>query len=67
MLNQPGGGVAAGFDWRLPTGDEDNLLGIPGTQYKLYGVYSTTFGRFNPHANIGYTFSNGNKATRRLR
>ena len=60
---QPGGGAAVGFDWRLPTGDEDNLLGIPGTQYRLYGIYSTTFGRFNPHVNIGYTFSNGNKAT----
>jgi hypothetical protein len=63
VWKQPGGGAAVGFDWRLPTGDEDNLLGIPGTQYKLYGIYSTTFGRFNPHANVGYTFSNGNKAT----
>ena len=63
LWKRPGGGLAAGFDWRLPTGDEDNLLGIPGTQYRLSGIYSTTLGRFNPHANIGYTFSNGNKAT----
>lgn len=58
-----GGGAAVGLDLRLPTGDEDNLLGIAGTQAKLYGVYSTSFGRINPHVNVGYTFSRGNKAS----
>jgi hypothetical protein len=62
VLQQPGGGVAAGFDLRLPTGDEDNLLGIPGTQAKLFGIYSIAFGMISPHANFGYTFSKGNSA-----
>lgn len=62
VLQQPGGGVALGFDLRLPTGDEDNLLGIPGTQAKIYGIYSAALGKFSPHVNVGYTLSRGNAA-----
>jgi Putative MetA-pathway of phenol degradation len=62
VFQQPGGGVAVGLDLRLPTGDEDNLIGIPGTQAKIYGVYSAAFGKINPHVNVGYTFSRGNDA-----
>ena len=60
VLDMTGGGVAVGGDFRLPTGDEENLLGIPGTQAKIYGVFSSTSGRLSPHANVGYTFSKGN-------
>lgn len=63
FFKQPGGGAAVGLDLRLPTGDEDNLLGIAGTQAKIYGIYSVAVGRFNPHVNVGYTFSRGNEAT----
>ena len=62
LFPQPGGGAAVGLDLRLPTGDEDNLIGIAGTQAKIYGVYSAAFGMFNPHVNVGYTFSRGNDA-----
>jgi len=62
LLEQAGGGVGVGVDLRLPTGDEDNLLGIPGTQAKIYGIYSSAVGRVSPHVNVGYTFSRGNSA-----
>ena len=62
VFQQAGGGAAVGLDLRLPTGDEDNLIGIAGTQAKIYGVYSAAFGMFNPHVNVGYTFSRGNDA-----
>ena len=54
-----GGGVAAGVDLRLPTGDSKNLLGTGATQTRLLFIASGGFGRFAPHANIGYTFSSG--------
>ena len=63
IVRMKGGGLAAGLDVRLPTGDEENLLGIPGTQAKVYGVMSTAFGILSPHVNVGYTFSRGNDAT----
>ena len=62
VFQQPGGGAAIGLDLRLPTGDEDNLIGIAGTQAKVYAVYSAAFGKINPHVNVGYTFSRGNAA-----
>lgn len=62
VFQQAGGGAAVGLDLRLPTGDEDNLIGIAGTQAKIYGVYSAAFGKINPHVNVGYTFSRGNDA-----
>jgi hypothetical protein len=59
-----GGGLGFGLDARLPTGDEENLLGLPGTQAKLYGVFSGALGIISPHVNVGYTFSTGNDATK---
>lgn len=52
-------GLAAALDLRLPTGDEDDLLGTGATQGKLLLVGSTTLGSFSPHANLGYTVSSG--------
>ena len=51
--------MAAATDIRLPTGDDDNLLGSGGTQAKVYFIGSAVFGRFSPHVNLGYTFSSG--------
>lgn len=50
-----GGGLAAGVDLRLPTGDAENLLGAgaSGATFTLIG--STTRGKFGPHFNAGYT------------
>jgi len=64
LIDQAGGGLAIGADVRLPTGDEKNLLGIPGTQAKVYGIFSRDVGNFSPHVNVGYTFSQGNSRAR---
>ncbi len=54
-----GSGLAAALDLRLPTGNEDDLLGTGATQAKLFFIASTSLGSFSPHANLGYTFSSG--------
>jgi hypothetical protein len=51
--------MAAAVDLRLPSGDKDNLLGTGATQAKLFFIGSGEYGRFSPHVNFGYTFSNG--------
>ena len=60
----PGGGLAAGVDWRLPTGDEENLLGVAGPQGKIYLAVSGARGRLSPHLNFGYTVSGDTAAGR---
>lgn len=57
FFDQPGGGLAAAVDLRLPTGDADNLLGTGATQVRPFLIGSWTAGRFSPHVNVGYTFS----------
>jgi hypothetical protein len=44
---------------RLPTGDKDNLLGTGATQTQAFFIASGEYGRWSPHVNFGYTFSNG--------
>lgn len=58
FLDVPGGGLGAGADFRLPTGDQDELLGAGG-QTRVYFVASTGQARFAQHINIGYTFAAG--------
>jgi hypothetical protein len=53
-----GGGLAAGLDVRLPTGDQNNLLGAGG-QTKMFAIVSSGSGRFMQHANLGYTVTWG--------
>jgi hypothetical protein len=55
FLRRAGGGLAAGMDIRLPTGDELDLLGLPGTQAKFYLAASTAFNKLSPHVNFGYS------------
>jgi hypothetical protein len=55
------GALAVALDARLPTGDEDNLLGGSG-QTKVFVVGSTGSDRFAEHVNVGYTFSHGDDA-----
>lgn len=59
VLKRNGGGLAGAVDVRLPTGDESNLLGIAGTQTKVYMIGSRAFSRLSPHFNFGYTISGG--------
>jgi hypothetical protein len=56
--------VAAGVDWRLPTGDEEELLGIAGAQGKFYVAASSAHGKFSPHFNLGLTVSGDTEAAR---
>lgn len=51
------GGLAGGLDVRLPTGDEDELLGVGTTQATAMLIGSRQYGRLSPHFNVGYTFS----------
>jgi hypothetical protein len=53
------GNLAVGVDLRLPTGDDEELLGLGSTQAKVQMILSGPPVRFSPHGNIGYTFSTG--------
>lgn len=57
FLDAAGGGLAAGVDLRLPTGDDDNLLGTGATAITGTLIGSTTIGRIAPHFNVGFTKS----------
>jgi hypothetical protein len=63
FLRTPTSALAGALDLRLPTGDKDNLLGTGATQTKLLFVGSGEYGRFSPHVNFGYTFSNGDTSS----
>ena len=52
--------VALAADLRLPTGDENNMLGTGATQTQVMLVTSYSASRFDPHFNVGYTFANKN-------
>jgi hypothetical protein len=54
-------GVAVAVDLRLPTGDENNMLGTGSTQTSVYFIGSSAVAndKVAPHVNVGYTFSNG--------
>lgn len=49
--------LAAGVDLRLPTGDEEKLLGAGKASTKFMVIGSTTRGNIAPHFNVGYTFA----------
>lgn len=57
FLKREGRGLAAGLDLRLPTGDDQNMLGTGATQAKLFLIGSAARGNVAPHVNLGYTFA----------
>jgi hypothetical protein len=57
FLKAPGGGIAAGLDLRLPTGDEKDLLGIGAAQAKLIVIGSGEAGAIGFHGNLSYAFA----------
>jgi hypothetical protein len=63
LLNRRAASVAAGMDVRLPTGDEQNLLGTGNTRVKVYGAAGSEISRVLPHVNFGYTFRSGPENT----
>jgi hypothetical protein len=62
FLRVAGAGLAAAVDLRLPTGDENELLGAGGAEAKFLLVASSERGRLGEHVNIGYTAAHGNVA-----
>ena len=52
-------GFALGVDLRLPTGDEENMLGTGATQTHVFLIASGEQGKLGHHVNIGYTGSAG--------
>jgi hypothetical protein len=60
LKNSDNVGFAAALDLRLPTGDEENLLGAGATQTKLFLIGALRPSkRFAPRATVGYTISSG--------
>jgi hypothetical protein len=49
--------MAAGLDVRLPTGDEQNLLGAGAAGLRPFAAFSSAWGPFAPHANVGYQWN----------
>lgn len=52
-----------GLDFRLPTGDEDNLLGTGSYLVKPYFIASGLYGKLNYHGNFGFTMPFGGSNT----
>lgn len=51
------GGLALGADFRLPTGEDRDLLGTGTWQARASLIWSAHLGTFSPHVNGGYTWS----------
>jgi hypothetical protein len=56
-LRSGGSGLAVGGEVRLPSGDQQNLLGAGEAAVKPLLIGSVDRGRFAAHINLGYTFS----------
>jgi hypothetical protein len=50
-------GVAIGLEARLPTGQEENLLGSGSVGLKAFEAMSATYRRVAPHINVGYQWN----------
>jgi hypothetical protein len=48
---------AAGLDVRVPTGDEQNLLGAGAVGVRPFAAFSASYGAFAPHANLAYQWN----------
>ena len=56
VYRAPGNGVAIGAEARLPTGDEENLLGAGEFSFKPRVVWSVERGRIAVDTDFGYSF-----------
>jgi hypothetical protein len=50
-------GIAIGLETRLPTGEEENLLGSGSFGLKTFGAVSATYRRVTPHVNVAYQWN----------
>ncbi len=53
FVNARQGGVAAAGEYRLPTGDDENLLGAGSTSWRLMAIGSYESGPVSVHGNAG--------------
>ena len=61
VLRESSRALAVGVDARLPTGDEQNLLGSGSAGIRAFSAFSTSIGRFAPHVNVGYQWNGKSK------
>lgn len=68
LSNQPGWpDLAVLGQVKLPTGNEDDLLGTGETNFLGMLVASRSFGRWTPHVNLGYEVTTGGSDEHNLR
>ena len=53
IVSGASGGLAAAGEYRLPTGDEENLLGAGSSSWRVIGIGSIDHGRLGLHGNAG--------------
>jgi hypothetical protein len=53
LVSGPNGGVAAAGEYRLPTGDDENLLGAGSSSWRVIGIASLDHGPVGVHGNAG--------------
>jgi hypothetical protein len=56
VRRQEQGGVALGIDLRIPTGDQEAMLGAGVTRTLVSGIWSTAIGSVAPHASAGFEY-----------
>jgi hypothetical protein len=57
LIREGSRALAAGLDTRLPTGDEQNLLGTGAMGMRPFAAVSGAWGALAPHANIAYQWN----------
>jgi hypothetical protein len=57
MMREGPRALAAGVDVRLPTGDEQNLLGAGAAGLRPFAAFSASYRAFAPHANLAYQWN----------
>src|SRR5687767_950795 len=57
LMREGSRALAAGLDVRLPTGDEQNLLGSGAPGLRPFAAISASVGPFAPHANVSYQWN----------
>ena len=56
-------GIGILGDLRVPTGDQNNLLGTGTISWRALLIASTRFSFVEPHVNVGYEYQNANTET----
>ena len=57
LMREGARAFAAGVDIRMPTGDENNLLGSGALGVRPFAAVSSSIGVFAPHANVAYQWN----------